>query len=62
MILSKTNKTIGLMHKLKNLIPIPALLTIYKVFFRPSLDCSDYCKACNASFHQRLESDQSTRI
>ena len=35
----------------------PALMTIYKAFVKPHLDYDDllYCKACNASFHQKLE-------
>ena len=38
MILSKTNKTIGLLRKLQGLLPRQALITIYKVFVRPHLD------------------------
>ena len=34
-ILNKVNKTIGLLHKLQNILPISALLTIYKSSIRP---------------------------
>ena len=57
MILSKVNKTVGLLRKLHNILPRPALLTIYKSFIRPHLDYGDiiYDQAYNASFHQKLE-------
>ena len=57
MILNKVNKTIGLLHKLHNILPRSALLTIYKSFIRPLLDYGDiiYDQAYNASFHQKLE-------
>ena len=47
----------GLLHKLHNILPRPALLTIYKSFIRPHLDYGDiiYGQAYNASFHQKLE-------
>ena len=38
---SKTNKTIGLLRKLQNTSPRPALITIYKAFVRPHLDYGD---------------------
>ena len=38
---SKTNRTIGLLRKLQNLLPREALITMYKVFFRPHLDYDD---------------------
>ena len=56
-ILSKVNKTIGLLRKLQNILPRSALLTIYKSFIRPHLDYGDiiYDQPYNASFHQKLE-------
>ena len=57
MILNKVNKTVGLLRKLHNILPRPALLTIYKSFIRPHLDYGDiiYDQAYNTSFHQKLE-------
>ena len=57
MILSKVNKTIGLLRKLQNILPRSALLTIYKVFIQPHLDYGDIIndQVYNASFHQKLE-------
>ena len=57
MILNKGNKTIGLLRKLHNILPISALLTIYKSFIRPHLDYGNiiYDQAHNASFNQKLE-------
>ena len=59
-ILSKTNRTIGLLRKLQNLLPRAALITIYKAFVRPHLDYGDvlYDQAFNVSFHEKLESTQ----
>ena len=34
---TKINKTIGLLRKLQNILPRPALMTIYKAFVRPHL-------------------------
>ena len=55
--LSKINKTIGLIRKLQNLLPRTALITLYKAFVRPHLGYGDiiYDQAHNASFHQKLE-------
>ena len=55
---NKISKTIGLLRKLQNILPRPALLTIYKCFIRPHLDYGDiiYDQAYNLSFHQKLES------
>ena len=36
-ILNKVDKTIGLLQKLKNILPREPLLTIYKSFVRPHL-------------------------
>ena len=56
----KTNKTLGLIRKLQNLLPRTALMTLYKAFVRPPLDYCDilYNQAHNALFHQKLESLQ----
>ena len=56
-ILSKTNRTIGLLHKLQSLLPSAALTTIYKAFVRPHLDYDDvfYDQTFNASFNEKLE-------
>ena len=57
---NKISKTIGLLRKLQNILPRPALLTIYKCFIRPHLDYGDiiYDQAYKVSFHQKLESIQ----
>ena len=56
----KTNKTLYLLRKLQNLLPRPALITLYKSFIRPYLDYGDiiYEQAFNSSFHEKLESIQ----
>ena len=56
----KINKTIGLIHKLQNLLPRSALITLYKAFVRPHFEYGDilYDQACNASFHLKSESIQ----
>ena len=58
MVTTKINKTIGLLRKLKNLLPRTALIKIYKAFVRPHLDYGDilYDQAFNLSFQQKLES------
>ena len=57
MILNIINKTIGLLHKLQNILPRLALITIYKTFIRPHLSYGDiiYDQVYNASLHQKLE-------
>ena len=40
-VISKKNRTIGLLRKLQNLMPREALLTIYKAFVRRHLDYND---------------------
>ena len=57
---NKIRTTVGLLWKLRNILPRPALLTIYKCFIRPHLDHGDiiYDQAYNVSFHQELESIQ----
>ena len=59
-VINKTNKTIGLLRKLSNLLPRQALVTIYKSFIRPHLDYGDvlYDQAFNNSFHAKMESIQ----
>ena len=59
-VLCKTNKTIGLIRKLQNLLPRTALITLYKAFVCPHLDYGNiiYDQTHNASFHQKLESLQ----
>ena len=60
MYLVKTNKTIGLLRKISNLLPRQALVTIYKAFVRPHLDYGDvlYDQTFNNSFHAKMESIQ----
>ena len=59
-VFNKTNKMIGLLRKLSNLLPGQVLVTIYKAFVRPHLDYGDvfYDKAFNNSFHAKIESIQ----
>ena len=59
-VLSKTNRTIGLLRKLQNLLPRKVLITIYKDFVRPHLNYGDvlFDRAFNASSHEKLESIQ----
>ena len=42
------------------MLPGAALITIYKTFVRPDLDCGDvfFDQTFNASFHEKLESIQ----
>ena len=59
-VFNKTNKTIGLLWKLSNLLPRQALVTTYKAFVRPHLDYGDvlYDQDFNNSFHAKMESIQ----
>ena len=59
-IFKKVSKTIGLLRKLRNILPRMPLVTIYKSFIRPHLHYGDiiYDQAYNFSFHQKLESIQ----
>ena len=41
MVITKINKTIGLLRKLQNLLPRTTLIKIYKAFVRPHLDYGD---------------------
>ena len=60
MVITKINKTIGLLPKLQNLLTRTILITIYKAFVRPHLNYGNifYDQAFNFSFHQKLESIQ----
>ena len=46
-----------MLWKLQAVLPRHSLLTIYKAFIRPHLDCSDviYDKIFNKSWHKKLE-------
>ena len=57
----KTNKTIGLLGKLSNLLWRKALVTTYKAFIRSHLGYGDvlYDQAFNDYFHAKMESIQS---
>lgn len=57
---NKVNITIVLLRKLYNKLSRASLITIYKTFIRPHLDCGDiiYDKAYSNSFHQKTESVQ----
>ena len=59
-VFSRVNKTIGLLRKFQPTLPRKSLVTIYKSFIRPHLDCGDviYDRASKESFHQSLESLQ----
>ena len=59
-VFNKTNKTIGLLKKLSNLLPRQALVTVYKACIRPHLDYGDvlYDQDFNNSFHTKVESIQ----
>ena len=59
-LLTKVNKTIGLLQKLQNILPRGSLLTIFKSFLRPHLDYRDaiYDQSFNNTFHQKMESIQ----
>ena len=59
-LLTKVNKTIGLLQKLQNILPRGSLRTIFKSFVRPQLDYGDvvYDQSFNNTFHQKMESFQ----
>ena len=57
----KVNKTIGAIHNLRNILPQPTILTIYKPFIRPHLDYGDILYIIKHSmnlFKKKLESLQ----
>ena len=51
-IFKKVSKTIGLICKFQNLLPRKSLITVYKYFIRPQMDCGYiiYVQAYKASF------------
>ena len=57
MVTTKIYKIIVLLHKLQNLLPRTALITIYKVFVRFHFEDGDvlYDQAFNLFYHQKLE-------
>ena len=59
-VLNKVKKTIGLLRKFQQILLRRSLITIYKLFLRPYLDCGDivYDRAFNESFHKNLDSIQ----
>ena len=59
-VLNKINETIGLSHKLQNLLNRSTWVTIYKTFVRPRLDYGDilFDQTYNSSFLEKLESTQ----
>ena len=54
-ILTKVNRTIGLLQKFQQILLGPSLITICKAFIRPHLDYGDviFGQAFNNFFHQR---------
>ena len=58
--ITKANKGSGVIKKLSNTLSRDALLTIYKSFVRPHLDCDNiiYDQPQNESFCNKLESVQ----
>ena len=58
-ITTKVNKTIALLWKLQKTLPRLVVMTMYKAFVRPHLDCGViYEEAYNETYHQKLESVQ----
>ena len=59
-VLSKVNKTIGLLRNLQALLQRQSLFTVYKALIRPYLDYGDsiYDQTYNDSFHQKIVSIQ----
>ena len=59
-VLSKVNKTIGLLRKLEAFLTRQSLVTVYEAFIRLHLDYGDiiYDQTYNESFHQKIESVQ----
>ena len=56
-ILSKVNKSIGLLRKFQPVLPRSSLLTIYKTFIRSHFDYADavYDRSYKSSFHKKIE-------
>ena len=59
-VLAKVNKAVGLLRKLRNILPRTKLITIYQAFIRPNLDYGGalYDQAVNNSIKEKLESFQ----
>ena len=59
-ILTKVNRTIGLLRKFQQVLPRKSLIAISKTFIRLRLDYGDvvFGQAYNKSFHHRLKSIQ----
>ena len=59
-ILSKINRSLGLLRKFNSILPRSSLLTIYKAFIRPHLDYGDiiFDQAFNNSFQSKMENIQ----
>ena len=59
-VLSKENKTIGLLRNLEAFLPSQSVVTVYQTFIRPHLDYGDiiYYQTYNDSFHQKMKSIQ----
>ena len=55
--INKTNKGIGTIRKLNNILPCHALLAVYRSFVRPDLDYGDviYDQAENESVSSKIE-------
>ena len=55
-VLAKVNKVVGLLCKLRNILPRTLLITIYKAFIWSHLDYGDvlYDQAFNNSFKEKL--------
>ena len=58
--ISKVNKGISMIKKLRYSLPLKSLITIYKVFLRPLIDYGDiiYDQPHNESFCEKIESVQ----
>ena len=58
--IQKAHKGIGRINRLRNLLPRHSLLTYFKAFIRPHLDCGDviYDNPGNSPLSQKLESIQ----
>ena len=58
--IAKPNNDIGIIKKLRSVLPHRALLTIFKCFIRPNLDYVDfiYDQQSNNSFFSNIESLQ----
>ena len=59
-VLSKVNKTVGLLRKLQAFLSLQFLVAVYIAFIKPHLDYGNiiYDQTYNDSFHQKMESTQ----